>query len=85
MTQDDILRMVREAELVAEDGSCAYISGTVLTPFLERFAALVAASEREACAKECDKTYHQHIGDGFGGVRYGIAACAAAIRARSTQ
>jgi hypothetical protein len=37
---------------------------------LERFAALVAAAEREACAKACDKLWS-------------AAECAEAIRARS--
>ena len=49
---------------------------------LERFAALVAEKEREACANTCDSTYYQHIGPQFGEVRQGIATCAAAIRAR---
>ena len=45
MTQDDITRMAREAGFVGFDGD----NGS-----LRRFAALVAASEREACAKLCD-------------------------------
>ena len=97
MTRDDILRMAREAGMgfkPLDDDYCDVVGierGTVCRvpcvgiEELERFATLVAAAEREACANECDKTYHQHIGDGFGEVRYGIAACAAAIRARSTQ
>ena len=40
------------------------------------------AIEREACAVVCDSVYHQNIGPEFGEVRYGIAACAQAIRAR---
>ena len=42
MNREDIIRMAREAGL---DGY-----GTPL-PAIERFAALVAAAEREACAK----------------------------------
>ena len=44
MNRDDIIRMAKEAEawsLVDHDGIAA----------LERFANLVAAAEREACAK----------------------------------
>lgn len=41
------------------------------------------AKEREACAVICDSVYHQNIGPAFGEVRYGIAACSTAIRARS--
>jgi hypothetical protein len=47
MNRDDIIRMAREAEawsLVDHDGIAA----------LERFAHLVAAAEREACAKVCE-------------------------------
>ena len=46
MTRDDIIRMAREAGLV---GGPVYAKG------VEAFAALVAAAEREACAKLCDK------------------------------
>ena len=41
MTNDDMIRMAREAGLVMYDYS---------DPSLERFANLVAAAEREACA-----------------------------------
>ena len=53
VTRDDIIRMAREAGAVfPADGSyhCFEVPGT-----LERFAALVAAAEREACAKVCDQ------------------------------
>ena len=48
MTREDIIRMAREAGLADSNG--------VVHAFyqLERFAALVAAAEREACAKVCD-------------------------------
>ena len=45
MTRDDIERMAREA---GWDDCLLGVSFTV--PLLERFAALVAAAEREACA-----------------------------------
>jgi hypothetical protein len=47
MTREDVIRMVDEAKLtcVAE----------MFESELERFAALVAAAEREACAKVCDE------------------------------
>ena len=50
MTQDEIIRMAREAGLLAEDE--AWVSPH--QEAMERFAALVAAHEREACAKVCD-------------------------------
>jgi hypothetical protein len=52
MTQDEILEMVREAggSDVGGPGWTTWV-GTQSTEFLERFARLVAAKEREACAK----------------------------------
>jgi len=66
MTQYDILRLAQEAGFTWEPIS--NISGP-----LERFAALVAAAEREQCAKVCETQQSNW--------NY----CAAAIRARSTQ
>ena len=66
LSRDDIIRMAREAEawsLVDHDGIAA----------LERFANLVAAAEREACAKVCESA-----GPGAGPIY-----CAFAIRARA--
>jgi hypothetical protein len=57
MTRDDIIRMAREAHrrLVTEDypGHTGQLDPWTLR-LLERFAALVAAAEREACI-ECIK------------------------------
>lgn len=54
MTADDILRMAREADPFGDDGRL--VSLAMLTPgTLERFAGLVAAAEREACAQIVDK------------------------------
>jgi len=51
MTRDEILEMAREAGLplawVSEEGVLRWSE-------LERFAALVVAAEREACAKVCE-------------------------------
>jgi hypothetical protein len=51
MTRDDIIRMAKQA---------AKETGTLVPtewndPLLERFAALVAAAEREACAEVCER------------------------------
>jgi hypothetical protein len=77
MTRDEITRMAREAGFVGLDGSHGA---------LRRFAALVAAAEREECAKVCDQRKiitpeWQH--DQF----YNQCAthCAAAIRARGEK
>ena len=63
MTRDDIIRMAREAgfraghiELYNSDPMpfVAPCSATDCLPEIERFAAIVAAAEREACAKLCE-------------------------------
>ena len=46
MTRDDIIRMAREANL--------WITSDERRAAVVRFANLVAAAEREACAKVCD-------------------------------
>jgi hypothetical protein len=67
MTREDIIRMAKEAgffTLTAEE--CIKKTGGVFFGFcddsiydeLERFAALVAAAEREACARVCDPYTH---------------------------
>jgi hypothetical protein len=76
MTQDEIIEMAMQA------------GGTVMavySPDLMRFAKLVAAKEREACAKVCEAgvdyehpTVKGHIMENFGHSRL----LAKAIRAR---
>jgi hypothetical protein len=51
MTRDDISRMAEAAGFPARR---AFSDLSDLYPRLERFAALVAAAEREACAKVCE-------------------------------
>ena len=77
MTQDDIIRMAREAGVTDPTlGECVTDYGDA-TEDLERFAALVAAAEREACAKVCEE-YDDDLGTGeTWGPRF-----AAMIRAR---
>ena len=80
MNRDDIIRMAREAGLyVDEDGEI--LEGDrwhTQTIFIERFANLVAAAEREACAALCDELVLEHPG------RADLTAkqCAFAIRER---
>ena len=102
MSRDDIIRLAREAGMervldIHKDGT-----RTIEIPhpdLLERFAALVAAAEREACAKVCEekKEYSMPIPcpDGISGclVAHAIPArrektgseCAADIRARGEK
>ena len=53
MDREDIIRMAREAEFEVYETD-VWITDGWWTEELERFAALVAAHEREACAKACD-------------------------------
>ena len=76
MTRDDIIRMAKEA---------GWDSGLVmLVGNLEVFAALVAAAEREACAKVCEweaaKLEQWPQRDALA-----VRTCAAAIRARGEK
>jgi len=65
MNRDDIIRMAREAGLtVGTNISGVMLIGSPSTPGIahididemQRFAALVAAAEREACAQLCLET-----------------------------
>jgi hypothetical protein len=83
MTHSDIIKLAQEAGLlVLLDEDCFQKMGTknfdATKKVLGRFAALVAAHEREACAKVCEARY---MGDNN---REDMEArrCAAAIRAR---
>jgi hypothetical protein len=55
MTNEDIIRMAREAGWrVDSEGEILEGDGWhIQTDIVERFAALVAAAEREACAQVC--------------------------------
>jgi hypothetical protein len=67
MNREDIIRMAREAGIVWGDHTVVGSRENLL----ERFANLVAAAEREACAKQLDGLGNDH--------------CAAAIRARGEE
>jgi hypothetical protein len=76
MTQDDIIRMAREAGLLPHPENIVY-QDPMFEGRIKTFATLVAAAEREACAKLCEwKT-------GLKPVDTAIETCAAAIMARS--
>ncbi len=84
MNRDDIIRMAREAGLASIYSACdepgvryAYEDWD---EELERFAALVAATEREACAQLCDP-YIDSPSDHEAGTAESIQD---AIRARGT-
>ena len=73
MNREDIIRMAREADLVAwlpnsnfSDGIW-WIEAHEVGSELERFADLVASAEREACLKFCDEVAEYFPSSGFVG------------------
>jgi hypothetical protein len=75
MTQDEIIEMAQECKLI---GMRPFIDG-IYTEALIEFAKLVAAKERESCAKVCESQNeagpdNEHWWE-----------CASAIRARGEQ
>ena len=61
MNREDIIRLARECQFAHY-----YESGDLVAmPQLERFAALVAAHEREACARLCDQMFHDWCNQEF--------------------
>lgn len=84
MNKDAVIRMAREA--ASEDGTTRPDKNIVLyaaktNKFLERFAAIVAAHEREECAKECEEVAKPYQAAGAS-----VALeCVAAIRARGQE
>ena len=76
MNREDIIRMAKEAGAFF-DGDCSVYD--MPEHCFEHFAALVAAAEREACAKVCESEAAK-LGQSREALAIGI--CAAAIRAR---
>lgn len=86
MNRDDVIRMAREAGLLIPssriDGGLAL--GACTVPDFERFASLVAAAEREACAKVCEGRIGGAIKEDawWSGFKSAMSQCAEIIRAR---
>ena len=86
MTQEDVVRMAREAGVF--EVSYPHPAGNMVE--VERFAALVAAAEREACAEICDRLERrfgngpelEHWAQGF---KKGASVSAAKIRERGKE
>ena len=70
MNRDEIIRMAREAGITMEDENTGEYSA--FDQELERFAELVAAAEREECAKVCDGRKQEGLS---------MDGCATSIRA----
>lgn len=74
MNREDTIRMAREVGIDPESDTLCNYDGWVDT--LVDFAVLVAAFEREACAKVCETEWSNVAERMYG------EECAAAIRAR---
>ena len=84
MTREEITRMAREVDpvtaILLDKKTQQGMDHECFVWFLERFAALVAAAEREACAKVCDDIDAEYEGEDV------LATwCAAAIRVRGQE
>ena len=79
MNREDIIRIARECGFWLDGANQAMPTWVIKQEELERFAALVASAEREACAKVCEEQAKEYAS---------MAAwklcneCANAIRAR---
>ena len=85
MNRNDIIRLAKEAGFVIDEKArqhqpnCIFHTHHMIDEGLTRFAALVAAAEREACAELCEEMedrenpYERNVA---------VLDCAAAIRAR---
>jgi len=83
MTKEDIIRMALESKsCVKTDCNGVRLIADGLD--IERFAALVAATEREACAKVCEDIYNDPKDNNGYDCYYTrpYLECAEAIRAR---
>ena len=101
MTQDEIIEMARQAGMVQDCCDMWFSPGKgdmdVEHEHLEAFAKLVAAkataSEREACAKVCEKQIKIFLSPQYATgqtlssfcERHAVASCVEAIRARGEQ
>ena len=75
MNREDIIRMAREAGAEVFPHASVFSANDIA-----RFAALVAAAEREACARVCEARF---VGD-LNREDMEARRCAAAIRASGT-
>lgn len=73
MTRDEIIEMAREAGFWVDERSHQLIV---------RFAAVVAANEREACVKVCQTKADRWAAVSDDDTANALEACAVAIRAR---
>jgi hypothetical protein len=79
VNREDIILMVQEA-VIGFPNENPFDFRLIKIETIERFAALVADAEREACAKICDG--YKEYGDP---ITNWAVDCAAAIRARGSK
>jgi len=80
MKHEDVIRMAREAAQGSHRMELVTCFGLQGADELERFAVLVAAAEREACAKVCDE--HRQMSTNIDSFDWSDS-CAESIRSRS--
>ena len=90
MNREDIIRMAQDAGMqavfaVIEEHKDGWKTVVDHRPFLERFAALVASAEREACAKVCEEIGREFPFEPHEPDPVLPAYCAEAIRARGKK
>jgi hypothetical protein len=86
MTQDEIIEMARQAGFEIGSVTNAIYAPTSCEFELKVFAKLVAAAEREACAKVCHEVYTKWVCESDEDVNYPDPNdCIRAIRARGSQ
>ena len=89
MTQDEIIELARQAGINYRELSDEFATGNgdgVEVEQMEAFAKMVAAKERDSCAKLCDNQaeYEWALG-GSGEGNTAAKKCASAIRARGQE
>ena len=82
IVNERIKELAEQAETYAAENSGAFRGEIYMRCFTEKFAELVAAAEREACAKLCDDVGHTHDVPQGSELAFDLAA---AIRAREEK
>ncbi|MCA3503054.1 MAG: hypothetical protein IOD05_07380 [Rhodobacter sp.] len=82
MSREDIICMMRSVCDTDKVDAWHNEFWTVTQDELDRFAALVAAHEREACAKVCEGMARPVGDDMMSDAQWIVSSCAAAIRKR---
>lgn len=85
MSRAEIIAMAREADLIDFRDADDDPHTEEVVEFLERFAALVAAREREACAALCAEWGCICDSGRRHGAKVGAQECVTLIRKRSTS